>query len=51
VKIFECKDEWFYVILDSRFLNINGVVYDQHVEHYKCDQMDGLVELLDNKGF
>ena len=35
--IFECENEWFIVYYDDNF--------------YKCDQFDGLIYFLKNKGF
>ena len=41
--IHKLSDEWFYVIYDP---NIKNAMLDKY---YKCDQIDGLLQLLDDK--
>jgi hypothetical protein len=42
IKIFEADDEWFFV--DVTYISIHG----HNTQYYKCDQMDGLLKLLEN---
>ena len=40
ITIFKCKDEWFYVLLDVPYIEDC---------YYKCDSIDGVIDLFDDK--
>jgi hypothetical protein len=42
VKVWYCDDDWYMVEITT---------HDGDMEYYKCDQFDGLVKLLVDKGF
>jgi hypothetical protein len=52
VKVWYCDDDWYmvkkYQILPNRLEGNNS---ENLVKYYKCDQFDGLVKLLVDKGF
>lgn len=41
ITIFKLKDEWFYVLLDVPYIEGNY--------YYKCDSIDGVIDLFDDK--
>ncbi len=41
VQIFECEDEWFYIIYNYKFIKLNNYKY------YKCDQAEGVIDCLE----
>lgn len=48
MNIYEANDEWFYVILKTKCSGPN--VRDPTRSYYKCDQLDGLKELIKRFG-
>ena len=50
VTVWYCDDEWYMVEISTEYgVPYYGLVRD--MEYYKCDQFDGLVKLLVDKGF
>ena len=45
IRIFGMDDDWYYV-----FMNGGDIPYGSGPECYKCDQFDGLLDLLKDKG-
>jgi hypothetical protein len=45
IRIFGMEDDWYYV-----FMNGGDIPRDSDPECYKCDQWEGLVQLLKDKG-
>ena len=42
LSIYELEDEWYYVVINKREIGFSVSI----PSHYKCDQLDGLIELL-----
>jgi len=53
IRIYKCKDEWFYVFISEEQirLSIEYVPSHPHIRHFKCDQFDGLIKLLKDLNF
>jgi hypothetical protein len=52
IKIYESEDEYFYVCYfdPNQFAGLNLNLRSHGVYYYKCDQFEGLVKFLKDKG-
>ena len=48
--ILELVDEWFFVQIKPRYGKIHNGYYSNSIQHFICDQLDGLYKLLYDKG-
>jgi hypothetical protein len=50
--IFLGKDEWFYCFcrIENRVIKKSGVIKKSQYHYYKCDQFEGLIQFLKDKG-
>jgi len=50
IRIYKCKDEWFYVFISEEQTKEYALGYVPsypHIRHFKCDQFEGLKLLKD----
>jgi hypothetical protein len=48
VRLYE--DEWYWVWEHNYERNILGQIEYEDIKYYKCDQLDGVIKLLEDKG-